>query len=306
MNRLLALLGACAICWLTSPGQAMARQPVALITIQSVPANVIREAARFDGAEGLPLQAEDIVETMPFASLTRLEFKDGTIVDLAPDTRVLVAPQWPRTESGASPHVYLLGGWAKVSAGKGTAGAKAVVASPHADVASVARGLVMHVQGGELAMFAESGAVSGWVARELGQRASFALDPGAFLSRDADGRAEPRPRPLPAFIQAVPRPFRDTLPSRAARFEGKDVVPGPGSRLNYADVESWLNAEPRVRTRFVQRWRPLMQDAAFRRALAAQLSLHPEWRPVLFPDTSGRRATPGASAALKPVSEPRP
>ena len=76
----------------------------------------------------------------------------------------------------------------------------------------------------------------------------------------------------------------DTLPTRAAAFKGKRVALNLVRPISYPDVEAWLNAEPRVRTRFPARWKSMTHDTVFRHHLTAQLAQHPEWGPVLSPE----------------------
>jgi hypothetical protein len=250
------------------------------------------------------LEAEDIVETLPFTSLTRLEFTDGSTVDLGPASRVLIRPQRAAGGSGEGvmAMVYLLDGWAKVIQGKSGQVGKVLVGSPFVDVQSMWHDVVIHVHGDETEVFAESGGMALLVKDKAGKASPVKLEASGFLSRHGDGSVDTLPRPAPAFVQAVPRPFMDPLPSMAAKFKGKDVRLGAPTKPEYADVEAWLNAEPRVRTRFVTRWRSLAQGEAFRKALAAQLPQHPEWRPVLFPpQPTHKPAAQSASGAIKSV-----
>jgi hypothetical protein len=91
-------------------------------------------------------------------------------------------------------------------------------------------------------------------------------------------------RPDAAFIEAMPVPFRDTLPSRLARFAAKAVEPKVDREVNYADIEPWLNTAVAWRRGFVERFRPRLKDPEFRRAVDAHMSSHPEWDPVLHPE----------------------
>ena len=46
----------------------------------------------------------------------------------------------------------------------------------------------------------------------------------------------------------------------------------------------WLAVEPTLRRPAMKRWRDLTRDAAFREALVANMTAHPEWDRVLFPE----------------------
>jgi hypothetical protein len=157
------------------------------------------------------------------------------------------------------------------------------------DVVGVARDVVLHVKGGEAELFAESGSVQAQVLGKSGKPAPIKVERGAFVARHADASVNVAARPVAAFIQSVPRAFMDTLPLRAALFKGRDIRLNPAGRLAYADIEPWLHAEPRLRTRLQPRWRPLLQDEPFRRALIDQLALHPEWRHILYPPPPGQK-----------------
>lgn len=301
MTRFSARYGVMAACLLAFGSAAHARDRAATITILDGQASLIHAAARMAASEGAAIEAEDIVETAPGTGLLRLELEGGATLDLGPATRVMVRP--PLSASGA-PLAYVLEGWAKLTVASASASAagKAVLTSVAVDVTALDRDLVLHVKGAEAELFAESGKVQTLVASKAGAPAPSNVDKGAFLARRADGAVNVTPRPAPAFIQAVPRAFMDTLPSRLAMFKGKDIKLNPAGRMAYDDTQAWLNAEPRVRTLFVTRWKPLAQDEAFRRALVGQMALHPEWHKVLFPSPAAASST--GQLARKPVSNP--
>jgi len=76
--------------------------------------------------------------------------------------------------------------------------------------------------------------------------------------------------------------FRDELPSRLARFAGaKPPVPKTDHDVSYAEVERWLTSG--WGRGLVSRFKPRIQDSAFRQAIEAHLSVLPEWEPVLHP-----------------------
>jgi hypothetical protein len=86
-----------------------------------------------------------------------------------------------------------------------------------------------------------------------------------------------------AFVAEMPKAFRDSLPLRADKYREREVTPRPAPDFVYADVEGWLKAETPFRRQFIERWRAKARDSAFRSALIANLSSHPEWDPILFP-----------------------
>lgn len=290
-------------CALALVGAVHARDRVATITILDGQASLIHAAARMAAAEGAAIEADDILETAPGASLLRLELEGGATLDLGPATRVMVRPLLGGAgANGTAPVAYVLEGWAKLTVASARQPGKVVMASAPMDVTGLERDLVLHVKGAEAELFAESGKVQALVASKTGSPASTSVDKGAFLARRADGAVSVTSRPAATFIQAVPRAFMDTLPSRLALFKGKDIKLNPAGRMAYEDTQAWLNAEPRMRTLFLTRWKPLAQDEAFRRGLVGQMALHPEWHKVLFPAPAAGSST--GQAARKPVSNP--
>ena len=115
------------------------------------------------------------------------------------------------------------------------------------------------------------------------------------------------------FLQLLPRQFRDRLPARAALFTGRIVAPRPVGPIEYADVRTWLHAEPGIRLALSKQWRSRAADRAFRAEVATNLAAHTEWERVLYPKRfmtkpAARAATarPGGPAAgVKPANSAR-
>lgn len=297
MKRFSARLVVMAACVLACSSASYARERAATITILDGQASLIHATSRLLAKEGAAIEAEDIVETSSSSNLMRLEFEGGATLDLGPASRVMIRPQLASAGNGVL--VYVLEGWAKLTLDKpGKQGVLLLACAP-LDVIGLARDLVLHVKGMEAELFAESAQVQTLVMNKAGKPEPTKVDKGAFLARRADGTVSVTPRPAPAFIQAVPRAFMDTLPSRLALFKGKDIKLDAGVKLSYDDAQAWLNAEPRMRTHFLARWKPLVQDESFRRALVAQMALHPEWHKVLFPPKPAPHSLI-SSEALKP------
>jgi hypothetical protein len=90
---------------------------------------------------------------------------------------------------------------------------------------------------------------------------------------------------------------------RGGRYREQVVKPKDAPDFAYADVERWLKSEPAVRKPLMQRWRAKAREPAFRSALIANLSAHPEWDPILFPEKYLPKETTARSHA---ASAPRP
>lgn len=270
-----------------------AAAPAGLFTIVDGAApTLLRGTQRLGAAEGVRVQADDIVRTGADTRLARLELADGSTLDLGPATELLLRPEALPGRRGALG--YLLRGWLKV--GGEPAG---VLATPHGDVNRLAGQGVLRVTREALLVFAESGRI------EIGR--DGLADGDAYVRRDGTGRVLARP---PAeLLDGLPRGFVDTLPRRAAKFEPRRVEPAPVDEATYADASAWLNAEPALRAAFVPRFAPRAADAAFRSALVQELRAHPEWDRTLFPEkyrprpvavVVARRTEP-AVGALPPI-----
>lgn len=250
--------------------------PIALLTLLEGDAFLLRGNGRFALAQGVVLLPEDVLELPAETHLARLEFTDGTTLALGPDSRLLLAPRLSGERTGA--RAYLLSGWAKLGAAPGVASR---LSTPFVDVATTAGTLVLSVQPANARLFAEAGEIAlrragaPPLTLKAGESLELSLVPGA-------GAASPG-RPPPAFIAAMPRAFRDVLPSHLAKFQDRTVPPRRLGDLAYADARPWLDAEPALRRANLPRWRPLARDPEFRRALAADLKSHLEWAPILTP-----------------------
>jgi hypothetical protein len=271
---------------------------LATATIADGEAQLVRESTRHAIAEGVRLANGDIVETTAKSRFLRVEFSDGLILDLGPESRVLLAPKLSGDRAKQPSRFHLLRGMAKLTVPKGLAPTAAACSSPALDVSGVARSAVFMVQGDEAQVFAESGEVT-LQERRGGKAAGKAtVKDSEFYSRGADGKASSAPRPTGAFIQKLPRAFMDSLPARASVFATRDVAPKPLGEIAYAEVEPWLKAEG-LRAYFAARWKPLAQNAAFREGLAANMAAHPEWDRILYPEKYLPK--PAASATPAPV-----
>ena len=83
----------------------------------------------------------------------------------------------------------------------------------------------------------------------------------------------------------MPVSFRDVLPPRADRFKGKKAPdPKRDHDVSYAEVERWFALSPGWRRGFVGRFKPRLEDSAFRQSIEDHLAALPEWDPILHPE----------------------
>ncbi|MDP3822616.1 MAG: hypothetical protein Q8R33_14180 [Burkholderiales bacterium] len=265
------------------PFGSRAEPAIGIVTIVEGEIFATRESTRFALAEGVRVMADDIVETAPQAKLARIEFGDGLILDIGPNTRVLMTPRFPGERGGKrAAKLYVLQGWAKITVPKALAGAS--FASESFDLTGIARDVVLNVEPSASAVFAESGELT-LIERSKGKAGtSVKLKSGEFLTRAGEAKSVLTQRPAADFIARVPRAFLDTLPTRAALFATREVPPKRLAPITYADVQAWVDAEAGLRPLFVTRWKALAQAPDFRRGLVAGLRAHPEWDRTLFPE----------------------
>lgn len=292
-----------ALCGLAGALAVHAAQLPVLASILDGEAALLRESGRFAVAEGVRLDSGDIVETGDQARLLRLEFADGTIVDLGPATRALVAPRLTgKGAAAAAPHLYVLQGWFKLitpAGGKGAAAA--TVLTPSHALSEAAGQQVALSEPAGLQLFCEAGAAT--LQERIAKPAEpIRLKAGEYFSRLGSEKAALKPRPGPAFIQAVPRSFLDPLPSRAALFKDREVVPKRTADLAYDDVAAWLSAESALRSPFVARWRALARRPDFRAGLVAHMRSHPEWDRIVFPEKYLPKRPPPTPGAPRPAT----
>jgi hypothetical protein len=268
----------------------------AITTILDGEAQLVRGATRHALAEGVRLAKDDIIETTAKTRFVRIEFADGVILDLGPETRALLAPRLSGERAKQASRVHLLHGTAKLTVPKPLAPAAGSFTLGSTDVLSVAKSAVFAAQGQELQVFAESGETVLQERRAGKVVGKATVKSSEFYSRAADGKASTSARPTGTFIQKLPRAFLDTLPARSAVFASRDVPPKPLADIVYAEAEPWVDAEG-LRAYFVTRWKPLAQHPAFREGLAANMAKHPEWDRILFPE----KYLPKPPAASQPT-----
>jgi hypothetical protein len=254
---------------------ASAASGMPLVTMLDGDATLLRDGARFAVAEGVRLKAGDLLATGHQTKLLRVEFPAGPGIALGPDSRAMVTPNLGGDSSHAG--IYLLSGWAKVAA---PAGAPGAIRSPVADTDTAAGTLILDVQAGSADAFAETGPSR--VQPRAPEAPAQQLKSGEMVSVPASGKPVLARGASPAFVQAMPRAFMDSLPSRLAAFP-TDIAPRRLGDMSYADAQPWIDAEAPLRRVFAERWRRLAADPQFRSGLVDGLKAHPEWQPILYP-----------------------
>jgi hypothetical protein len=281
---LLAALGAA--------GGAVAAVDVAgTVTILEGEALITRAASRLRAAEGVRLQVGDIVETGD-GTFMQAELVDQTVLQMGPKARIMVGGP---VRLKAERTLYALSGWFKLSNARKDGNVRTFeFRSPLIEIGLLPGVVVMQLKTNEATLFAERGDLK-LVERPGG--AAVGVRQGQTYRRTAGARGTLGGTPA-AFVAEMPKAFRDSLPLRADKYREREVQPRAAPDFAYADVEPWLKAETPFRRQFIERWRSKARESAFRSALIANLSSHPEWDPVLFPEKYLPKPAPAASAPI--------
>ncbi|MCK6433949.1 MAG: hypothetical protein L6Q68_13105 [Aquabacterium sp.] len=281
-------------------GATSAHAADAVLTLLEGSATVVDGARALRAALGLRLSPGAIVESGPQASLVRVEFADGSVLDLGPATRVMLQPPGLAGSGPRPPGFYLLEGWAKHSSATGArpVAGQLTVAAELTQLAGVA---VSRAGPGLTEIFVETGQGQG-IERRGRAKAPIALRAGEFFRRSGSDKGEVLPRPDPAFLKDVPRAFRDTIAPQAGRLLGRPPVPQPAAPPTYDTLQPWLVSEPVIRREFPRRFAALAREGAFRAALERHLSAHPEWDAVLHPPKPPGEAQAVAADAAASMS----
>jgi hypothetical protein len=293
------LVLALALALLSSSAACLAQTPAARITILEGDVQVIRGARAAAAVLGLALNDGDIVHTPAGSTLVRIEFSDQVMLDLGPATRVLLRPQLRPPAAGRGAHVYVLAGFAKLSAAQAKA---TVLLSPQLEVATTKVSLVQVAVAANEAerktlVFADTGEVR--VTPRRVSAAALVVKPGQLLSAGEGAAPQVADRPPTLWLQNVPAALRDNLPSRAARFADAKVALGAQKEIGYDQAQPWLSAEAALRSAQMPRWTARARDPAFKAALVSHMQDHPEWDRALFPEKY--RPKP---AAISPTTRP--
>jgi hypothetical protein len=289
------------------PLAVLAAEPPAIVTLLEGGGALLRGTSRYALAEGVRLQAGDIIE-IGDKGFAQLEFADGAALSLGPRTRFYAGALAARGSKGAISEFYVMQGWSKFANGKSAAPSR--YTTPLFGVGTSDATAVLQVGDGEGAIFVEAGEVR--IAEGFAKAAPTSptrLKGGEFYARKADQKASVQPRPAASFVAAMPKPYMDNLPTRVAKYKDREVNPRVTGELAYADVEMWLKAPPEIRRPIMQRFVPKAHDPAFRQALVANLRFHPEWDPILFPEKYKPKPPPeeppvaGTGTAKSPASQ---
>jgi hypothetical protein len=210
------------------------------VTIVEGPGSVVSGAAAYLPAPGMRLQTCDIVRTGAQA-IVQLEDDDGGQILIGPDSLFVVdLPQG--SDAVVGPH-FLISGWAKVTAPKRSKALPYQINTPHVELSTPAGVVALRVGTDGSEFFVEQGDAS---ATTPGAPRT-AVGAGRLYARKAGpGRGAVSDNLKQAFVQAMPRAFRDTLPARLAMVKANNPRPRPAPDYNPSDAQGWLRSAPEL------------------------------------------------------------
>lgn len=261
-----------------------AAEDVGSVTLLEGSLRIIRGITALQASEGTRLRQGDIIESSD-KGFAQLEFVGGAIVALGPLSRMYVLRHGGGGKSGSGAsgaELILLSGWLK---GQSDSHARSYRYESPLLTATTGNGtVVFHSGESGCDVFVESGTAAISEVSPSGNAGKpTAGNAGQFFSGRHGKSLVNSSHPSAAFVEAMPRSFRDALPSRLAHFTGKPVEPTAQHPVSYAEIQPWLTMPSSWRKGFVDRFEPRLKDPEFRKQLEIHEAEYPEWAPILHP-----------------------
>lgn len=235
---------------------AIARELAPMVTFVEGPSVLVSAARGFMPAPGVRLRGCDILSTGPKA-LVQLEFDDGGIIVVGPDSRLVVGMPGGG-DAGIGPQ-FLVSGWVKLSVPKRDKSAPHRIDTSAFEMSVDDGAVALRTTAGGGQFFVERGAA---MALTRSSNARQSVVSGRSYTRLADQpQGAVTSGAEPGFVKDLPRTLRDSLPSMMSHLKARDVPPKPAAGYSHAQTETWLNAVPELR--------PCFADSTIRNAQEA-------------------------------------
>jgi hypothetical protein len=262
-----------------------------VITILDGSARVLHGVTWYKLAEGARVQDGDVIEAGDRTQV-QLELVAGPIVNfVGPAAVYTVAPGSREGKQPTPAELYLPHGWLKFAVKPPGVALRLRTAAGGLSSADAVG--VVHAGDDAIEVFLETGSA------KLQEPGKTGADGAAHDVRGGDFALHAPDRPFATsgaapqkFVAALPRHFRDPLPSRAAQYQVVRVQLVADRPISYAEAEPWITSA--YRRAFLKRLQPRLSDPEFRAPVMAKLQAYPEWQAVLVP----------AEAANKDKAEP--
>ncbi len=274
----------CLITFSCLAAAGVAAEIAAIATLVDGDVGLVRHTSRWALKSGARLRPLDLIETASNAGITRLEFSNGLVADLGPDTQIMLAPDTTVAGKRQQAAIYARQGWIKISAVPAPEVGKTEVLTEAMKLSGITGSVVFSVQGKDSQLFVESGAATVTELNAGNATAPVLLTSGSFLAKSGVEQKSIRPHPTATFVAAVPRAFLDTIPLRANQFKDKPDPPLKFTgTLSYAQALPWLRGEAMLKAILIRQWQADL-GADLRAGLTGNIKQHPEWHKVLFPE----------------------
>jgi hypothetical protein len=232
--------------------------------------SIVRRDTLMTGSKGVALLAGDIVETGPDAFLV-IQEPGGDLIGIGPSSGVYLV------ERQEVPTLFVLTGWVKVDAKSGPIR----LTGTHLGMQGHQAVMLLHADARSNEVFDEQGSTTLLSAGDDARSVGKETGPNRFFLRGEQLEVVSQASPSAEFVESMPDPFRDPLPTSAKLPE--PVSPQVLRAANYADIQDWLTIPRQWRGGFVERFRGRLKDPAFFAAMNAQLARLPEWKQILHP-----------------------
>jgi len=270
---------------LWTPPHPPAEQAFGTVTLLQGPLTLIRGTNLYRGTEGMHLKRGDILETSD-GGFAQLEFSSG-IVALGPSSRLYILPAGG--SAGGRPvslDLVLLSGWLKSETTTNQGLNR--VRTPLLGASTSGGSIVVRSGVNACDVFLETGGPASISEVSTNGETGTATQAKSlqFFSRQKGAPVSILAKPSPAFLDSVPRDFRDTLPPRQDLNSQKSAEPKSEHPVSYEDVEPWLKGPLTWRKGLADRFAPRLSDASFRKQIESHVREFPEWDQLLHPNKS--------------------
>ncbi|MCG3188768.1 MAG: hypothetical protein LKCHEGNO_00924 [Burkholderiaceae bacterium] len=222
---------------------AAAGAAVPTVTIAEGKSTVFSGGAAYLPKAGQQLRTCDVVRTGPKA-LVQIEYEDGGKIVVGPESRLVVD-----LPLGGDPVVgphYLISGWAKLTVPKRDKAPAYRIDTSEFNLATDAGIAALRVGERNATFFVEQGVVTALIPTGRALARVTVGSGRSFMRKGPDDRGTLIPRADPAFVQAMPTAFRDTLPSLLAHVKGRESPARPSPDDDASEVEAWFRAAPEL------------------------------------------------------------
>jgi hypothetical protein len=254
-----------------------------IYTVVEGDARVLRATTWYRLEPGTRAENGDVIDAGERAYV-QAELSGGGTLGIAGPALAHMAALPLATEKAGAAELALVRGWFKVA--DGVKARPLLLRLPTAALRLADGVIVVHDGPAQAELFVERGRASVLMPALRGKELMRDAGEGEFWHHSGDRAFVTDDRPSPAFIAAMPRELRDSLPPQASRFAAPPRALAKGGELTFAEAEPWLSGASRKV--FARRFTPRLADPAFRAAAAARPI--PEWDRTLHPHKYGADA----------------